>query len=86
MFALKRKMRYIQFMKEMVDIKILKEWAKGKRTPALELALKAEIAEGTARKLFRGECPKTQKVRVKISSAIGVDEEVLFPSGRDLAA
>jgi transcriptional regulator with XRE-family HTH domain len=73
-------------MNRKVDLSILKEWAKGKRTPGLELALKAEIAEGTARKLFRGECPKTQKVRVKISSAIGVDEDMLFPSNEDIAA
>ena len=66
-------------MTKMVNKKILKEWAKGKRTPCLELALKAEVGEGTARKLFKGECPKTQKVRVKIASTIGVDEDELFP-------
>lgn len=63
-------------------------WAKGKTAANVKLAAIADISPETARKVFKGECPKSQKVRVKISSAIGVDEDDLFPSGssEDIAA
>lgn len=69
-----------------VNVMILTEWSKGKQSPSLELAFKAEIAVGTVNKVFKGVSP-SKKVRVKIASAIGVDEDLLFPSkGNDLAA
>lgn len=58
---------------------ILRNWAKTKKAPQLELAFKAEVASGTVAKLFRGICPGTQKVRIKIASVIGVTEDDLFP-------
>lgn len=72
-----------------VNIEIFKAWAKSRKTPKLELAFRAEIAPETVNKIFRGICPGTQRVRIKISDAIGLDEDVLFPlspSGDDLAA
>lgn len=62
-----------------VNLKLLNAWSQGKRTPVLELALKADVAEGTVRKLFKGHCPATKKVRVKISDAINASEDKLFP-------
>lgn len=66
-------------MNRTVNTKLLKEWAKGKVSPVNKVAALAEVAVETSRKVFKGQCPKTETVRMKISSAIGVDEDELFP-------
>lgn len=66
-------------MTRQVNTEILEKWAKGKKTPQLELAFKSEVSTGTVSRMFNGLCPATQKVRVKIASTIGVDEDELFP-------
>jgi hypothetical protein len=73
-------------MKRKVNLKILNEWTKGKLNPHKELEFRANIAAGTVRKVFRGELPG-RKVRISISSATGIDEDILFPTeGESLAA
>jgi transcriptional regulator with XRE-family HTH domain len=62
-----------------VNLEVFVNWSKGREVPRVELAYRAGISVETVNKVFRGMCPATQKVRVKICSTIGVDEDVLFP-------
>lgn len=61
-----------------VKMNILKNWSQGKESPQVELAFKARVSTGTVSKLFNGLAPKKENTRIKIASAIGVDESDLF--------
>lgn len=61
-----------------VKMKILKDWARDKESPQVELAFKARVSTGTISNLFNGLAPKREKTRYKIASAIGLAEEDLF--------
>jgi len=65
--------------KRKVNLELLREWTKGKQDPKSLIAVLASVAPETARQTLKGNCPKTNKVRVKISQALGFDEDILFP-------
>ena len=70
-----------------VEMKILKNWAKQKESPQIELAFKARVSTGTVSKLFNGQAPKKEKTREKIAFALNVEESELFPlEPEDLAS
>lgn len=73
-------------MNRTVNLQLLNAWAKGKFGPTIKIAALADVSPETVRRVFKGECPKTGKVRIKISSAIGVDEDELFPIIGEVAA
>lgn len=66
-------------MEREVNKNILIEWAKSRANPKLELAVVSGVSPATIYKVFGGYCPGNEKIRKRLSAAIGVDTDELFP-------